>query len=80
MEFMSGLQWGAGFTLGGCVGLVAWVFLREATNRLFGITRDNREHLQLTRASVELLEDRNRLTCDTNYTLKQIAISVEKCE
>lgn len=57
-EFLSGLAWGAGISLGLCVGLVVWVFLRELTFRLLGISALTISKLDRIAAA---LEDRD---CD----------------
>lgn len=70
MEFVTGFLWGAGLSLGLCVGLVAWVFLRTAVYRLLGITGESEKHWEWNRTSVQLLHERNKLTHETNALLE----------
>ena len=59
MEFISGLQWGTGLSLGICVGLVAWVLLREGLYRLLGIANLLDENRQFNLDTLKALLDRN---------------------
>ena len=79
MEFISGLMWGTGLSLGICAGLVTWVFLREGVNRLLGVTSYERNTFrQFNKQSLEALSERNRLTCKTNALLERLAIRFEQ--
>ena len=80
MEFISGLQWGTGLSLGFCVGLVAWVLLREGLNRLLGITCLLDEHREFNRATLEALLSRNRLAVEGSVFLERIAVAIEMFE
>lgn len=78
MEFISGIMWGAGVSLGLCVGLVTWVFLRQATYWLLGITIDSSEHRRFNRETLEALLERNALTQETNSRLGHIGVTIEE--
>jgi len=75
--FSSGLLWGSGLSLGICVGLVAWIFLREAANWLLGITAKLDRHLDSTLRSMALLAERNEMTRETNEQATRIALMSE---
>ncbi len=57
MDFLSGLMWGAGFSLGCCVGLLAWSWLRAP-----GYRRMEDSQFEYNVASLEALLQMNRLT------------------
>ena len=67
MIFVTALLWGAGISLGMCVGLVAWAFLRPliATEK------------EVFDASLAAFIERNRLTVQTNVHLDRIGDSIE---
>jgi len=73
MEFISGLMWGAGLSLGICVGLVVWVFLREALYGMLGITNRVNAAKQFNQETLAKLQERNDLTIQTIEALNRIA-------
>jgi len=77
MEFISGLLWGTGLSLGICVGLVTWVFLRTAVNWLLGITSKRDAAERLDENYLAALQYRNVLTIETNELLERIAVHLE---
>ena len=66
MVFVTAFLWGTGISLGMCVGLVAWAILRPMTPG-YGVVRE------VDRISLEALNERNRLTEETNKSIKRIA-------
>lgn len=72
MQFVSGFLWGSGLSLGICVGLVAWVFLRTMANKICGIADDWYRLQQYNKASLAALVARNELTKVTNEHLKNL--------
>lgn len=77
-EFIQASSWGTGLSLGFCVGLVTWMFLKEAVNRLMGVsaTRDDSRRFNLL--TLDALQERNRLTREeTNTYLERIALALE---
>ena len=77
MAFLESFLWGTGLSLGICVGLVAWAFLRTGVYKLLGVTASLESNLQFNRESLAALQERNRLTCDTNDLLGRIALTNE---
>ncbi|HUT87894.1 MAG TPA: hypothetical protein VMY37_00215 [Thermoguttaceae bacterium] len=77
MAFLEALLWGAGFSLGLCVGLVAWVFLRMGTYKLLGLASDRDTTEYFNRESLNALRTRNALTLTTNAQLRRIALAIE---
>jgi len=73
MQFLSGFMWGSGLSLGICVGLVAWVFLRTLTQKVLGITEEWDSIRDHNRKSIAALEARNELTEETNIAIQKIA-------
>ncbi len=64
--FVEALLWGTGLSLGICVGLVAWIFLREATYRILGIHKIVDEARQHGIDCLGALLDRNSIGATTN--------------
>jgi hypothetical protein len=77
MIFLEAFLWGTGLSLGMCVGLVAWVFLRTAVNKLLGITEQLNKHVEIGVNSLLALQERNDLTISSNARLERIANAVE---
>ena len=77
MIFLEAFLWGTGLSLGMCVGLVAWIFLKAAAYKILGIAADLERHLQLGVASLAALESRNELTVETNEWMESIAHAME---
>jgi len=72
MVFIEAFLWGAGISLGMCVGLVAWALLRRV------VTKPTDDEWQTTnRLQLHSLQRRNSLTSDTNEYLKRIATALE---
>jgi hypothetical protein len=78
MAFVNAFLWGTGLSLGICVGLVAWMFLRTAFGKVLGITEQWSSSLQLQRESLEALKLRNILTTETNEFVERIALMLER--
>jgi hypothetical protein len=78
MEFLSGLLWGAGLSLGCCVGLVAWVFLRTLAGWLLGHTEECSKLYELNLDSVAALRERNRLGAEQIWALRNLVEEVRK--
>lgn len=78
MTFLTAFLWGTGLSLGLCVGLVAWVFLRTATYKLLGITEDLQKHVEISVKSLAALYERNDLTVKTNEALELIAERLQR--
>ena len=78
MAFIDAFLWGTGLSLGICVGLVAWMFLRTASEKILGIADHWSSSMQLQRDSLALLRERNELTVETNEALEQIAGWLER--
>lgn len=64
MVFITAFLWGVGISLGMCVGLVTWWLLRPLVNK------DD--------AYLAALQERNKLTVNTNEYLDRIADALEK--
>ncbi len=80
MEFILGLQWGTGLSLGFCVGLVVWMFLKVGVERLLGIPSLLDESRQFSLGTLRALLHRNRLTAETNEIGERIAAVLERKE
>lgn len=78
MAFIDAFLWGTGLSLGMCVGLVAWMFLRTASSKVLGITEQWTTSLQLQRESLEALKLRNILTTETNELAERITLMLER--
>ena len=78
MTFIESFLWGSGFSLGFCVGLVAWVFLRTWANRVCGVADEHGTILECHRKSVEALEERNLMTVETNELIERIADGIDE--
>ncbi len=76
MIFLDGFLWGAGISLGFCVGLVAWLFLKTATYWVLGVTEELKEDREFSAVTVRALLERNRLTKDTIDRLERIANAI----
>ena len=78
MTFVESFLWGAGFSLGICVGLVAWAFLRTASSKILGLSQHWEQIEEINKASIAALEERNRLTEVTNDYMERIAAASEE--
>jgi hypothetical protein len=78
MDVTAGFEYGTGLSLGFCVGLVTWIFLRTAVNWLLGITWKPDRHLRIAVESLDVLYERNALTKDTISALNYIASCIKK--
>jgi len=78
MAFVNALLWGTGLSLGICVGLLTWLFLRTASEKILGIADHWSSSMQLQRDSVSLLRERNSLTVETNEFAERIALMLER--
>lgn len=75
--FLEALLWGAGISIGLCIGGIAWILAKEAVYRLLGVQEILDESRQIGRDSLESLLDRNRLTKAANNYLERIAFAIE---
>jgi hypothetical protein len=66
MEFVSGLLWGSGISLGFCVGLVTWAIVKAGMDKVLGVSRTVRD---INERSIAALERRNELTVETNNAI-----------
>ena len=78
MTFVESFLWGSGFSLGTCVGLVAWVFLRTWVNRICGVAEQWDTQVTFNEKSLNALEERNGLTVETNELLARLATRFER--
>ena len=76
-EFIQASSWGTGLSLGVCVGLVTWMFLKEAVNRLMGVPAKLDDSRRINLLMLDSLQTRNRLTEETNELLERIAGAIE---
>jgi hypothetical protein len=78
MAFVNAFLWGTGLSLGLCVGLVAWLFLRTVSEKILGIADHWSSSLQLQRESLAALTERNLLADETNGYVERIALMFER--
>lgn len=78
MAFIDAFLWGTGFSLGICVGLLTWLFLRTVSEKILGIADHWSSSVQLQRDSLALLRERNSLTVETNEFAERIALMLER--
>lgn len=76
MTFLEAFLWGSGLSLGLCVGLVAWLFLKAAVYKLLGVDGHWEAMRNCERAGLAALLSRNELTVDANGFLERIAQGV----
>jgi hypothetical protein len=67
MVFVTALLWGTGISLGLCVGMVTWAVLCPLVVK----------HKELFDASLDALQERNRLTVEANEYRKRTAVAAE---
>lgn len=73
MTFLEAFLWGSGLSIGGCVGLVAWLFLKNAAYIYLGVDSQwETMRLHETECLAALLS-RNDLTTKTNAILQHIS-------
>ncbi len=75
MTFITAFLWGTGLSLGMCVGLVVWAWLRPI---VLGDRKDRITLREFNQKTLEALEARNDLTTSTNTTLGWIARAIEE--
>ena len=78
MIFLTAFLWGTGLSLGLCVGLVAWVFLKAAAYKILGIDVQWEMMRAYERECLGALQSRNDLTESTNVRLERIADAIER--
>ena len=76
-EFIQASSWGTGLSLGFCVGLVAWMFLKEAVHWLMGVPAKLDDSRRINLLMLDSLQERNRLTEETNELLERIAVAMD---
>ena len=76
--FVESFLWGTGLSLGLCVGLVAWAFLRHGVHKVLGIDDQWETQREYNRESLDCLKERNRLTVVTNEIIERIACEFEQ--
>ncbi len=75
MAFITAFLWGAGISLGLCVGLAAWLLIRPV------VTRDKEDWSTIreyNRQSLVALYERNGMTSEMNEYLDRIANALEE--
>ena len=74
MTFLTAFLWGTGLSLGLCVGLVAWAFLRP---RISVSTSDWRLQHESNQLALNALLNRNRISEDMVDAVARIANAIE---
>lgn len=77
MAFITALLWGTGLSLGMCVGLVAWAWLRPW---ITGEKQRDDAAFTYNVAVLEALQERNRLTVELINEVERIADTARKAE
>ena len=78
MEFLRGFLWGTGVSLGLCVGLVVWIFLRTWAHWIVGISDELRFRKEHDRKCLAALEERNQLSGQQIDVLRDIAFTISQ--
>ncbi len=78
MTFLESFLCGTGISLGICVGLVAWVCLREFLEKTLGREAFREEQKRYSEDTLAALQTRNDMTAATTAALSQSATAIEE--